>query len=70
MFSYKAYLPFAHPGAVALAQLRHVGAGQAVSALRWVVQQAEYVEQGRLAAARRAHDGHELALVDVNVHMV
>ena len=34
--------------------------------VRWLVQATQQVQQGRFTAARRSHDRHELALVDLN----
>ena len=49
-------------GELALRELRHVGAGHDHLARRGPVDAGDQVEQRRLARARRAHQGHELAL--------
>ena len=49
--------------ALALFQMAHFHAVQPVAALRGIVQQTEDVQQRRFAAARRTHDGDELAVL-------
>ena len=56
--------PVADVGQLLLGHGAHVLAGQPEGARRRDVEAAEDVHEGRLARARRAHDGHVLAGVD------
>ena len=53
---------------VALFQSAHVAAVKEIAARVGGVEEAEDVEQGRLAATGRAHHGYELALPDLQVY--
>src|SRR5439155_1746322 len=55
-------------GALVDGQGRDVGVAQVVGAARRLVEAAEQVHARRLARARRAHDGEELARPDVERH--
>ena len=55
----------AHHGKLGLGHVRDVGAGETVGARGRGVEAADDVHQRRLARARRAGDGDELALVDL-----
>ena len=61
---HEADVAFAELGALLLLQAADLLAEQLVGALGGVVQEAEDVEQRGFAAARRPHDGDELAVVD------
>ena len=61
---HEADVALAELGAVLFLEAAHLLAEQFILAVGGVVQEAEDVEQGRLAAARGAHDGDELAVVD------
>ena len=62
-------LPAVHLGALLLPHAAHLLAEEAVGAGRRLVQHAHDVEQGRLAGAARPHDGDELALLHLQVHV-
>ena len=51
------------------AHAAHLLAEEAVGAGRRLVEHAHDVEQGRLAGAARPHDGDELALLHLQVHV-
>ena len=61
---HEADVALAELGAVLLLEVAHLLPQQLVAAFRGVVQEAEDVEQGGFAAARRPHDGDKLAVVD------
>ena len=61
---HKAYVALAELGALLLLEASHLGVEQLVAAARRVVQQTQNVQQRGLAAARRAHDGDKLAVLD------
>ena len=64
----EAELAVADRGALVGRQRRHVGAVEPIGAARRPVETAEDVHERRLARARRAHDGDELAGRDVDGH--
>src|SRR5262249_14423491 len=57
-------LPVAEPGLRVDVEARDVLPVEAVAAFTRPIEQAEHVHERRLARARRAHDGHELAALD------
>ena len=59
----------AYVRAVVLLQGAHVAPVEQVGAFGGVVEQADDVEQGGLAAARGAHDGHEFAFPHFEVYL-
>ncbi len=60
----------AHVGELALREAGDLLSVEQVRTARRAVEHADHVEQGRFAAARRAHDRDELALGDVKVDRV
>ncbi len=64
----EAYLAVAQSGALAALHLAHGHSVEDVFSRGGGVEAAQLVEQGALAASRGAHDGHELALVDLEGH--
>ena len=67
---YEAYVAFAVLGALFLFQRADFLAEELVLARGGVVEEAEDVEKGGLAAAGGAHDGNELTLLDVERDVV
>ena len=67
---HKADVALAELGALLLLQAADFGAQEFVGTAGGIVQQAEDVEQRRFAAARRAHDGDELAVLDFEGYTV
>src|SRR5699024_1478630 len=61
-------LAAAHLGPLGLAEALHAGAAELDLARRGPVEPAEQVQQRRLAAARWAGHGDELAFWDVDIH--
>ena len=61
---HEANVALAELGAVLFLEVADLMAEEFVTALGGVVQEAEDVEQGGLAASRRPHDGDKLAVVD------
>ena len=61
---YEADVALAELGALFLLELAYLGAKEFVGTAGGIVQQAQDVQQGGLAAARRAHDGDKLAVFD------
>ncbi len=63
---HEADLVAAQAGELGLGVLGHVLAEEVVASGGGPIEQAQDVEQGRLAASGRAHDGHELAGRDLH----
>ncbi len=61
---YEADVALAELGALLLLQAADLLSEQLIGALGGIIQEAEDVEQRGFAAARRPHDGDELAIVD------
>ena len=57
-------ISFAELGTLLLLEVRHLGAQKFIGTAGRIVQQAQDIEERGLAAARRTHDGDELAVLD------
>ena len=67
---HKANLAAAQGGKLAVLRGGHVDAVQPIAALGGLIQRTHDVHQGGLAAAGLAHNGHELALVHIQINAV
>src|SRR5262249_15237577 len=59
--------PVAHDRAPVVGPIADVEAAERVRAARGAIETAEDVHERRLAAARRPHDGHDLAVLDLEI---
>ena len=60
----------ANVGALSLGVPGNVLVEEEIVTIGWVIEQADDVEQCRLATARGPHDGNEVPLVDFNIDAV
>ena len=67
---HEADISFAELGTLLLLEVSHLGTQKFIGTAGRIVQQAKDIEQCRLAATRRSHDGDELAVLDFKRYAV